>query len=146
MIELRGIKKSFHTKEKALHALQGVDLTIKRGQVFGIIGRSGAGKSTLIRMINLLEKPTEGRVLINGQDYTNASDSQLRKLRQKIGMVFQHFNLLSSQTVLNNVLYPLKIAGTPKSQAVERANHLLKLVGLEEHVHKYPSQLSGGRG
>lgn len=145
MIELKGIKKSFHTKEKVLHALQGIDLTINRGQVFGIIGRSGAGKSTLIRMINLLEKPTEGRVLIQGKDYTEASDSELRKLRQNIGMVFQHFNLLSSQTVLNNVLYPLKIAYTPKSQAIERANHLLKLVGLEEHVHKYPSQLSGGQ-
>ncbi|ETD71340.1 methionine ABC transporter ATP-binding protein [Pelistega indica] len=145
MIKIKNIHKSFRTKEKVLHALQGIDLHIKQGKVFGIIGRSGAGKSTLIRMINLLERPDQGEVLIDGTDITQLKTEELRQLRHKIGMVFQHFNLLESRTVLDNVMFPLRVAGAPADQRKARALELLKLVGLSDHVHKYPRQLSGGQ-
>ncbi|NEN75953.1 ATP-binding cassette domain-containing protein [Pelistega sp. NLN82] len=145
MIQIKNIHKYFRTKEKVLHALQGINLTIEAGKVFGIIGRSGAGKSTLIRMINLLERPDEGEVIIDGTDITKLSDGELRRLRQQIGMVFQHFNLLNSRTVLDNVIYPMRIAGVDKATRKARALELLKLVGLEDHIHKYPRQLSGGQ-
>lgn len=145
MIQIKNIHKYFKTKEKVLHALQGIDLNIDAGKVFGIIGRSGAGKSTLIRMINLLERPDQGEVIVDGVDITKLSVDELRKLRHQIGMVFQHFNLLNSRTVLDNVIYPLRIAGMDKETRKARALELLKLVGLEDHVHKYPRQLSGGQ-
>lgn len=145
MIQIKNIHKYFKTKEKVLHALQGIDLNIEAGKVFGIIGRSGAGKSTLIRMINLLERPDQGEVIVDGVDITKLSVDELRKLRHQIGMVFQHFNLLNSRTVLDNVIYPLRIAGVDKETRRARALELLKLVGLEDHVHKYPRQLSGGQ-
>lgn len=145
MIEIKDIHKSFKSKDKVLHALQGVSLNIEKGRVFGIIGRSGAGKSTLIRMINQLERPDSGQVLIDGTDITQFNDSELRLLRQDIGMVFQHFNLLNSRTVLDNVIYPLRVAGVDKATRQARALELLSLVGLQDHVHKYPRQLSGGQ-
>ncbi|MDY3331332.1 MAG: ATP-binding cassette domain-containing protein [Pelistega sp.] len=145
MIQIKNIHKYFKTKEKVLHALQGIDLNIEAGKVFGIIGRSGAGKSTLIRMINLLERPDSGEVIVDGTDITKLSVDELRKLRHQIGMVFQHFNLLNSRTVLDNVIYPLRIAGIDKETRKARALELLKLVGLEDHIHKYPRQLSGGQ-
>lgn len=145
LIQINNIHKSFHTKEKTLHALQGISLNVKKGSVFGIIGRSGAGKSTLIRMINLLERPDSGEVIIDGTDITKLSVEELRSLRHQIGMVFQHFNLLNSRTVLDNVIYPLRIAGVDKKTRHARALELLELVGLKDHVHKYPRQLSGGQ-
>ncbi|NOL50064.1 methionine ABC transporter ATP-binding protein [Pelistega europaea] len=145
MIQIKNIHKYFHTKEKTLHALQGISLDIEDGKVFGIIGRSGAGKSTLIRMINLLERPDKGEIIIDGTDITKLPVSGLRELRHEIGMVFQHFNLLNSRTVLDNVIYPLRIAGVDADTRRKRALELLELVGLKDHVHKYPRQLSGGQ-
>jgi D-methionine transport system ATP-binding protein len=113
--------------------------------VFGIIGRSGAGKSTLIRMLNLLERPTQGQVWVDGNDITQYNDAQLREFRQSVGMVFQHFNLLRSRTVLDNVCFPLKLAGLPRAQRLQRARQVLELVGLSDHINKYPRQLSGGQ-
>ncbi len=127
------------------HALAGVDLHIRQGEVFGIIGRSGAGKSTLIRMLNLLEQPTQGKVWVDGQDITQLNSVELRTFRQGVGMVFQHFNLLSSRTVLDNVRFPLRLAGLNKAQQLQRAHEVLDLVGLTEHTDKYPRQLSGGQ-
>lgn len=146
-IRLQNIEKYYYGPKKgqSFHALKNLNLTVNEGQIFGIIGRSGAGKSTLIRLINLLERPTSGQVIINNTDITQLNTKELNKLRQKIGMVFQHFNLLSSKTILDNVIFPLKIAGVEKSKLVPRATELLKLVGLEDHIHKYPSQLSGGQ-
>lgn len=128
-----------------MHALAGINLHIRAGEVFGIIGRSGAGKSTLIRMLNLLERPTQGQVWVDGNDITQYNDAQLRQFRQGVGMVFQHFNLLRSRTVLDNVCFPLKLAGMAKAQRLERARQVLQLVGLSDHVNKYPRQLSGGQ-
>ncbi len=126
-------------------ALQNVNLHIRNGEVFGIIGRSGAGKSTLIRMLNLLERPSSGVVSFQGNEISALGEDELRPVRQKIGMVFQHFNLLQSSTVLDNVCFPLKLAGLSKAAMHERANEVLALVGLDEHLHKYPRQLSGGQ-
>lgn len=145
MIVLENLRKTYATTERVSHALAGVSLRIERGEIFGIIGRSGAGKSTLIRMLNLLERPTEGRVLINDQDITAFSDAQLRRFRQSVGMVFQHFNLLSSRTVLENVCFPLRLAGMNRQRQLDRAAEVLALVGLSEHAEKYPRQLSGGQ-
>ena len=122
-----------------------MSLRIERGEIFGIIGRSGAGKSTLIRMLNLLEKPTDGRVVVDGQDITAFDENQLRQYRRSVGMVFQHFNLLNSRTVLDNVCFPLRLAGMNRKQQRERAAEVLALVGLSEHAGKYPRQLSGGQ-
>lgn len=145
MIVLENLRKTYATPERVSHALAGVSLRIERGEVFGIIGRSGAGKSTLIRMLNLLERPTEGRVVIDGQDITAYSEAELRKFRQSVGMVFQHFNLLSSRTVIDNVCFPLRLAGLSRREQRERAHEVLALVGLSEHANKYPRQLSGGQ-
>ena len=127
------------------HALAGVDLHIRQGEVFGIIGRSGAGKSTLIRMLNLLEQPTQGNVWFRERNITQLGDAQLRQFRQGVGMVFQHFNLLRARTVLDNVCFPLRLAGMNRKQQLERAQEVLALVGLTDHAHKYPRQLSGGQ-
>jgi D-methionine transport system ATP-binding protein len=145
LIHLENIHKVYVSPGRISHALAGVDLRIRQGEVFGIIGRSGAGKSTLIRMLNLLERPTEGRVVVRDQDITAMHDSQLRRYRQGVGMVFQHFNLLRSRSVLDNVCFPLKLSGARRSRQLERAHEVLALVGLTDHARKYPSQLSGGQ-
>ena len=145
MIVLENLRKTYASPQRVSHALAGVSLRIERGEIFGIIGRSGAGKSTLIRMLNLLERPTEGRVFIDGKDITAYDENQLRNFRQSVGMVFQHFNLLNSRTVLDNVCFPLRLAGMSRRQQRERAAEVLALVGLSEHANKYPRQLSGGQ-
>lgn len=145
MIHLQDIHKTYQLPGRVAHALAGVDLHVPAGRIFGIIGRSGAGKSTLIRMLNLLELPTSGQVWVDGQDITLLSAAQLRRFRQRVGMVFQHFNLLTSRTVLDNVRFPLRLARLSYRQQLERALEVLDLVGLSEHVRKYPRQLSGGQ-
>lgn len=145
MIVLENLRKTYASPERVSHALAGVSLRIRRGEIFGIIGRSGAGKSTLIRMLNLLERPTEGRVVVEGRDITAYGEAELRKFRQSVGMVFQHFNLLSSRTVIDNVCFPLRLAGMSRREQRERAREVLDLVGLSEHANKYPRQLSGGQ-
>jgi D-methionine transport system ATP-binding protein len=145
MIEIEGLQKSFAREGAATAVLQDLSLTVKKGEIFGIIGRSGAGKSTLIRCINLLERPTAGRVLIDGQDITALSGAALRDARRRIGMIFQHFNLLSSRTVFDNVAFPLELTGMSKSQIEAEVLPLLDLVGLAEKSGAYPAQLSGGQ-
>ena len=126
-------------------ALDNVSLQIADGSIFGIVGRSGAGTSTLLRCLNLLERPTSGRILMDGQDLTLLSDKQLRQQRQRIGMIFQGFNLLHSRNVADNVAVPLEIAGQPKAERVARVKELLELVGLSDKALAFPSQLSGGQ-
>ncbi len=145
MILLENIHKTYASPGRISHALAGVDLHVRKGEIFGIIGRSGAGKSTLIRMLNLLERPTQGTVTVNGRDITQLGEPQLREFRHGVGMVFQHFNLLRSRTVLDNVCFPLRLAGLPRTQQVQRAHEVLALVGLTDHARKYPRQLSGGQ-
>ncbi|MDR3430077.1 methionine ABC transporter ATP-binding protein [Silvimonas sp.] len=146
MIEFIDVHKSFNVDGRAIPALNGIDLKIEAGEIFGIIGHSGAGKSTLVRLINLLEKPTSGRVLIDGVEITASDSAQLREQRRGIGMIFQHFNLLSSKTVADNVAFPLKLAGMYSSvQIKDRVEQLLARVGLADHANKYPAQLSGGQ-
>ncbi|TGV06943.1 ATP-binding cassette domain-containing protein [Alcaligenaceae bacterium 429] len=145
MIRLERIEKRYTSANKEVIALHDINLHIRRGEVFGIIGRSGAGKSTLIRLLNMLERPTNGSVSFQGQCISLLTEQQLRPIRQKIGMVFQHFNLLQSRSILENVCFPLKLAGLNKAQQHARAKEVLQLVGLEQHAHKYPRQLSGGQ-
>lgn len=145
MIDLENIRKTYQSGDRAVDALADVSLSIHEGEVFGIIGRSGAGKSTLIRLLNLLERPTEGQVRIDGTDITRYSDAQLREYRRTVGMVFQHFNLLRSRTVMDNVCFPLRLSGTPRAAREARAREMLDLVGLTDHADQYPSQLSGGQ-
>lgn len=145
MISLNGIRKVFQTKDGPVTAVDGIDVTIEEGEIFGIIGYSGAGKSTLIRMLNMLERPTEGDVHVAGRTLSRLSKRELRKSRQEIGMIFQHFNLLWSRTVKDNIAFPLEIAGVKKSARDKRVNELIKLVGLEGRGESYPSQLSGGQ-
>ena len=145
MIELKKLCKVYKTADKEIVALDNIDLCIEDGEIFGIIGLSGAGKSTLVRCINLLEMPTDGEVIIDGQSLTKLPRNELLKLRQQIGMIFQSFNLLEQRTVLKNVCFPLEIAGVNKKEATERAHELLKLVGLDDRAQSYPSQLSGGQ-
>lgn len=145
VIEFIDVHKSFKVDGRDIPALNGIDLKIEAGQIFGIIGHSGAGKSTLVRHINLLEKPTRGRILIGGEDITARDAAGLREMRRGIGMIFQHFNLLSSKTVAENIAFPLRLAGTPTAKIHQRVNELIARVGLEEHARKYPAQLSGGQ-
>jgi D-methionine transport system ATP-binding protein len=145
MIALQNLRKDYSVKKQAVTALKRIELTIEKGEIFGIIGHSGAGKSTLIRCINLLERPTEGSVIVDGVDLTRLSARELQKARQNIGMIFQHFNLLSSQTIYENVAFPLRLAKKPQAEVDRRVKELLNLVGLTEHAKKYPSQLSGGQ-
>lgn len=145
MIDLKSIKKVYHTKSGDVEALKDVHLSIKSGEIFGIIGYSGAGKSTLIRLINLLEHPTSGTVLVDGEDLTSLSAKKLRAARKRIGMIFQHFNLLWSRTVEENIRFPLEIAGVSQKKQSERVHELIKLVGLEGREKSYPSELSGGQ-
>ena len=145
MIELKHLSKTYRTQEKEIVALEDINLTINDGEIFGIIGLSGAGKSTLVRCINLLEEPTDGQVIIDGKSVTELSRKELLKLRQSIGMIFQGFNLLAQRSVLNNVCYPLEIAGVGRKEAKARAMELLHMVGLADRANSYPSQLSGGQ-
>lgn len=145
MIEVKNLTKIFNTVNQEIVALDDVSLHVEKGEIFGIIGLSGAGKSTLIRCINMLEKPTKGSVVIDGIEITALELQDLRSARQKIGMIFQHFNLLSSRTVFDNVIFPLEIAGVPKKEAGKRVEELLDLVGLSDRAKSYPSQLSGGQ-
>ena len=145
IIEIRGLRKTFGQGEAAVTALDGIDLSIEKGEIFGIIGLSGAGKSTLVRCMNLLETPTEGTVRVDGQDITTLSPKELRKARQSITMIFQGFNLLMQRSALDNICFPLELSGTPRKEAVARARELLKVVGLEGREGAYPAQLSCGQ-
>ena len=145
MITLSSVKKSYKSAEGEVTALKGVDLSIERGEIYGIIGLSGAGKSTLIRCINMLERPTEGKVIVDGKDLTTLSEADLRKERKGIGMIFQHFNLLSSATVYDNVAFPLRLANADDETIQKKVEPLLALVGLADKAQQYPAQLSGGQ-
>lgn len=145
MIELNQIVKRYKTKKQDVLAVDHVDLSIQSGSIFGVVGFSGAGKSTLIRLLNNLEQPTSGDVIIDGDTIGKLSKSELRKKRQKVSMIFQHFNLLWSRTVLNNITFPLEIAGVSRSEAKQRALELVELVGLKGREDAYPSELSGGQ-
>ena len=145
MIELRGVSKTFVTGDQRIEACRNVNLTIEDGEIFGIIGFSGAGKSTLIRCINLLERPTSGSVWIDGREISGLREAELRRERKKIGMIFQHFNLMRSRTIFDNVAYPLKGSGMSRDQIGKKVGELLKLVELEDKAQAYPSQLSGGQ-
>ncbi|WP_139491943.1 methionine ABC transporter ATP-binding protein [Brevibacillus dissolubilis] len=145
MITLSNVVKVFKNRFGSFTALDGIDLSIQKGEIFGIIGYSGAGKSTLVRMMNLLETPTSGDVTVGDTNLNSLSSKDLRRARRKIGMVFQHFNLLWSRTVYDNVALPLEIAGVPKSEHAAKVNELLSLVGLSDKADLYPAQLSGGQ-
>lgn len=145
MIELHDIGKTFYSKEGEHKALEHVNLSISDGDMFGIIGESGAGKSTLVRLLNLLERPTEGRIIIDGVDITDYQGKQLRELRASIGMIFQNFSLFQQRSVLRNVMFPLEIRREPRTQSEQRARELLHVVGLDGLEDRYPSQLSGGQ-
>ncbi|WP_375740826.1 methionine ABC transporter ATP-binding protein [Pseudomonas boanensis] len=146
MIEFHNVHKAYRVAGREIPALQPTDLAIQSGEVFGLIGHSGAGKSTLLRLINRLEEPTGGRIVIEGEDVTALDSEGLRRFRQRVGMIFQHFNLLSSKTVADNVALPLKLAGElSRSEIDRRVAELLARVGLSDHARKYPAQLSGGQ-
>lgn len=145
MIELLNITKQYQTKNGIVNAIDNCSLTINEGEIFGIIGYSGAGKSTLVRVINQLEKPTSGEVIVNGKNLSHLSKKQLRKQRTKIGMIFQHFNLLWSRTVLENVELPLEIVKMPADKRRQKALELIELVGLKGRENAYPNELSGGQ-
>ena len=144
-IELRGLSKVYQIPGGEVQALNNINLAIEQGDIYGIIGMSGAGKSTLIRCLNRLDTPTDGQVLIDGQNVLAMSKKQLLQTRRRMAMIFQQFNLLMQKSVARNVRYPLEIAGAPKKQANERVMELLKIVGLEEKANAYPAQLSGGQ-
>ena len=145
IIKVENLTKTFTAKSGNVEAVRNVNFEVEKGDIFGIIGLSGAGKSTLVRCLNLLEKPTSGKVIVNGKDLTKLSEKELRKERQNIGMIFQHFNLLMQRNVLGNVCFPMEIAGIKKNEAKKRAYELLKIVGLEDKAAAYPAQLSGGQ-
>ncbi|MBP0969349.1 MAG: ATP-binding cassette domain-containing protein [Oscillospiraceae bacterium] len=146
IIHIEGLGKIYDKgKETEVTALDGVALDIKRGEIFGIIGLSGAGKSTLVRCINLLERPSSGKVTVDGEELTDMDPAQLREARRKIGMIFQDFNLLEQSTALENVCFPLRISGVSRKEAEEKAVGLLNRVGLGDRTGSYPSQLSGGQ-
>ena len=145
MIELQHVSKTFENAGGRVDALRDVSLTIADGDIYGIIGMSGAGKSTLVRCINMLERPTEGRVIVNGQQLDAMTPAQLRAARREITMIFQRFNLLMQRTCLQNVCFPMELSGVKKADAVRRAKELLELVGLPDKAQAYPAQLSGGQ-
>lgn len=145
MIKLSGIRKDYETRHGTISALDTLDLAVSKGEIFGVIGHSGAGKSTLIRTINLLERPTAGEVRIDGVELTELNGRRLQEERRNIGMIFQHFNLLSSATVADNIAFPLRLAKTPAGEIDRRVRELVGLVGLEGQESKYPAQLSGGQ-
>ncbi|HZK23553.1 MAG TPA: methionine ABC transporter ATP-binding protein [Atopostipes sp.] len=145
MIELKNVSKTFKTNQKEVQAVKNVNLTVDAGEIFGVIGYSGAGKSTLVRCINLLERPTEGQVIIENTDLTQLKEKELRTERQNIGMIFQQFNLLASRTAYQNVEFPLKGRGYSKEEIREKVESLLDLVGITDKANTYPSELSGGQ-
>jgi D-methionine transport system ATP-binding protein len=145
MIEISNIYKTYAGNDLVVDALNGVSLNVASGEIFGVVGPSGAGKSTLIRCVNLLERPTSGTIEVDGQDLTALPAAELRKARQHIGMIFQHFNLLSSRTVAGNIAFPLEITGVGAKEREARTRELLELVGLTEKANAYPAQLSGGQ-
>ena len=145
MIELKHLSKTFQMKDGAVQALRDINLTIPDGMIYSIIGMSGAGKSTLVRCINLLERPTEGQVVIDGTEMQSLTPAQLRQRRQKIAMIFQQFNLLMQRSCLANVCFPMELAGVKKADAEKRARELLQTVGLPDKAGAYPAQLSGGQ-
>src|SRR5690625_4365609 len=145
MIQLDNIEKIYKTKKGSVVGVDNVSLEIKKGEIFGIVGYSGAGKSTLLRCINLLERPSKGKVIIDGVDMTSLSTKELRKARQSIGMIFQGFHLVSSKTAAENIDFSLKVAGVPVEKRKERVKELLELVGLSDKAEDYPAQLSGGQ-
>nr|WP_302585370.1 ATP-binding cassette domain-containing protein [uncultured Schaedlerella sp.] len=145
MIRLEHITKEFSSSNKKVIAVNDVSVHISKGEIYGIIGFSGAGKSTLVRCINLLEMPTSGKVYFGDQELTSAGEKEVRLARQKMGMIFQQFNLLEQRNVLKNICYPLELAGVSKNDRIKRAKELLRLVDMEEKEESYPSQLSGGQ-
>lgn len=145
MIQLQHISKTFEHNNIPIYALKDINLSVPQGQIFGVIGKSGAGKSTLIRCVNLLEKPTSGKVFFDNQDITHLSNRQLIPIRRKISMIFQHFNLLSSRTVFDNIAFPLELSHTKKSTIQQKVNALIELVGLKDKADVYPANLSGGQ-
>ena len=145
LIELQDVRKVYPVQGGEVVALNDINLKIRRGEIYGIIGLSGAGKSTLIRCINRLDSPTEGRILIDGQNVLEMNKRQLRSMRRKVSMIFQQFNLLMQQTVEKNIRYPMEIAGVPRARISARVKELLKIVGLEDKARVYPIQLSGGQ-
>lgn len=144
-VELHNVSKSYYKDGKEVPAIQDIELKIEKGNICGIIGYSGAGKSTLIRLLNLLEKPTTGDVVVNGQRLTDLNEYELRMARRDISMIFQHFNLLWSRTVIDNISLPLELEGKSKKEARARAQELIELVGLEGRENQFPSELSGGQ-
>ena len=145
MIDISNVTKIFKTKNQNITAVDNVGLHVKKGEIFGVIGYSGAGKSTLIRLLNGLEQPTEGTVTVTGDEISSMPVKELRRKRQKVSMIFQHFNLLWSRTVAENISFPLEIAGVPKKDRQTRVGELIRLVGLEGRENNYPSELSGGQ-
>lgn len=145
MIEIKNLTKTFKTADATVEALKNVNISIETGDIYGIIGMSGAGKSTLVRCINMLERPTEGSVIIDGVDMSGLSSKELRKKRRDITMIFQGFNLLMQRTCLKNICFPLELAGVNKGEAVKKARELLEIVGLPDKENAYPAQLSGGQ-
>ena len=145
IVEVRNVSKTFLTKDGRVDALRDINLSVEEGDIYGIIGMSGAGKSTLVRCLNFLEVPTEGQVIVEGQELGNLTEKELRQLRSSIGMIFQSFNLLMQKSVLDNVCFPLQIQGMKKKDAAVKARKLLGTVGLEDKENAYPAQLSGGQ-
>jgi D-methionine transport system ATP-binding protein len=145
MVRVEHLSKTFSARDERVDAVQDISFSIEQGEIFGVIGLSGAGKSTLVRCLNLLERPTDGHVVIDGQDLAELSAKELRLARRQIGMIFQHFNLLMQRSVIKNVCFPMEIAGVKRKEARERAMEYLRMVGLEEKANAYPAQLSGGQ-
>lgn len=145
IIEFINISKTFKSKDSEVHALKNISLSVQKGDIFGVIGFSGAGKSTLVRMINALEKPTSGSIIVNDENVLELRGENLRGFRKNIGMIFQHFNLLQSRTVFQNIAIPLELEHWPKSKITARVNQLLKFVGLDEKANSFPNELSGGQ-
>jgi D-methionine transport system ATP-binding protein len=145
VIRIEGLRKTYRTPGREVVAVDGVDLSVNPGEVFGVLGRSGAGKSTLLRCVNLLERPDQGTVSVDGLELTSLDDAGLRAARQHIGMIHQHFALLSSRTAAGNVAFPLEVMGVPREERNGRVAELLELVGLADHANVYPAQLSGGQ-
>jgi D-methionine transport system ATP-binding protein len=145
VIQIEKVRKVYRTRGREVTAVDGVDLHVREGEVFGVLGRSGAGKSTLLRCVNLLERPDEGRVVVGGRDLMTLSGAGLRRARQGIGMIHQHFGLLGSRTVEGNVAFPLEVMGVSRARRAERVGELLDLVGLSDQAKAYPAQISGGQ-
>ena len=145
IIRVENISRTFQAGNGQVEAVKNISFAIEKGEIFGIIGLSGAGKSTLVRCLNLLERPNEGSIFIDGKDMMNLSQAELRRERQDIGMIFQHFNLLMQRNVIDNICFPLEIAGVSRNDAKKRAEELLEIVGLSEKANAYPAQLSGGQ-